>query len=225
MKNKIIKNKKIIIITLVILSFFIFFLTTKKESASSVKGGDIATSELDNNWKVYKNETYGFELEFPATWQVYEDLEDFSPVINIYNPEFNSKPPYDHFSNISNFSIFPKGIPTEGVATKSIQLNENNLKFNNEFENANNFVFQNGQVWATFINPKNMNENWKPWGFIWLKAKIENEEFICFRNGIEISIEQCDTLGGGDQLEVRGEIDNEIRKTELKILESFKKIN
>ena len=48
------------------------------ETLSSQKTGESPMSLDTTNWRIYKNETYGFEFRYPAEWSVEEEAGRFS---------------------------------------------------------------------------------------------------------------------------------------------------
>jgi len=218
-KPKSLKNKYVIgaffvsvaLVFIVILNLFIY-----KDS----NNGAVIESATEKDWNTYVNEQYHFSIDFPSDWKIYEDFGDNGPVINIYKSKFGQKPPFDHFSEISNVSIFPTGIPTEGIIGQS-QKSEMELNFS--AEEKIDYILRGGDIWGTYVTFEKVPDSWKPWGFLWSKIDVKDLKYICERLGAEVSINECNPYGG-DEFIREGQVDLEIREIQVKILESFKLI-
>lgn len=216
MIKKLFFKKHIIFIIIAILVILLIFSLFKMFSEGQNFGTIL---QKPDTWNTYKNEKYGFSVEYPRGWKVAEDFSENEPKINIYKSEFKSTPPYDHFSDVSNVSIFPHGLGIEGVIGQS---RESTIKFNYEIEDSLDYLTKGGDVWASYINLKQEpSEEWKDWGFIWVKNKIIEPTYTCSRNGVQINIEECNPYDG-DEFERNGAVDSEIQKIQEKILSSFK---
>jgi hypothetical protein len=207
------KNIFLAIFLTVTLAFFIieiFFLSNP--------AGTTIDSVAKNNWKTYENKNYGFSIDFPSNWKVYEYYKNDFPIINLYKQEFRLTPPFDVFSEVNQISIFPKGLPTELV---SGETQESDMIFNFEASRATDYLLSNGQVWATYIVPEKINKKWEDWGFIWISNKIDNKNNFCTRNNTVISFEECNPYNG-DIFKTSGKIDQDIKKIQDEILQTFK---
>lgn len=175
------------------------------------------------DWETFNNDEYGFSLEYPADdWNMETDIS--SPSSPKYN--FYMKPagvpvdlPLDHFADITNVSVFPEGIPTEGVfgQTEDFDLDTN-------FEVTNDsriFVLEDGAPFAAFIKPTDPPQSWGDAGFIWLRARINNLETRCERDGEVISAEECDPLIEDDEIIRNGTVNENDWNTGVAILESI----
>src|SRR3989344_9530509 len=96
---------KILLITIVIIVVVLFVIRMVYQNKKDITA----------DWKVYKNEKYGLEIKHPPDWQIYASKNpyDYDDIINIYK---TGKPPFTHHSNVTQVSIFPKGLATEGSA-------------------------------------------------------------------------------------------------------------
>lgn len=215
------KGKNIGIIIFILIVFVIIFVAFKSLSIKQFSGNEpenITVSE-EGEWKTYKNDEYGFQIDFPSDWKVAEDFGDnLVPTINIYKPQFSAKPPFTHHSEITNVSIFPKGIPTEGIIGS---LKESNIQISEKTTKKIDYLLEDGNVWGTYINFENPPKNWEPWGFLWARAEIENADYSCKRGEETVSMEECNPLLGDEFIRI-GEVSSEDRLIEEKIIESFK---
>lgn len=216
MKKIVNKNLNWFIAIVILISIFFVFLAIKD---FSYKKGLPQKSDLGNGAVdlIYKNKEYGFEITYPNDWKIYEDDSEY-PIINIYKPKFNSRPPYDQFSEITQISIFPEGVPTEAVIgdTKNSEI-----KLQYEFDKSIDYVLSDGNVWASFLSFKNPPKNWKAWGFVWLSQEISDLKYECIKEGKKVEINICNPFGG-DIFVRLGKVDSEIRQEQLKILNSIK---
>ena len=177
-----------------------------------------------SDWKIYKNEEYGFELEFPNQWSLYESFEDEKLSVSFYKDQFKQDFPLDYFSNTTHFSIYPNGIAKSGVIGKQMDSPDINSKISEPVANVNNYVLEDdSKSWVTFINFSNPPEKWKSWGFILMRNEIRNYEEKCFNGEQEISIFECNIFEG-DSIRRFGEINDRDLEIQKQILESFKLI-
>ncbi len=182
----------VLILTLVIL--YINF-ANDNDNVSGIVEQDI--EQID--WRVYTNDKYGFELKFPVNWQMFEDFTTDSPIINIYPKTFNSNPPYTHFDNITNVSIFPKGIPTTGIiGEQSVGMNDETITnyLNEDASSIINFNLSNQSVWSRSISFNEAPATWEPYGFMWVRYDTSDYEEKCYREDKEIGIYECDIFQG-----------------------------
>lgn len=97
-----------IIIELVILIGLLaggWFFIRNKPTKENEKNNQTQNQETEK-WEIYRNEKYGFEIKYPAEWQVYAPDNSYSPIINVYK---TGNPPFTHHSNVTQVSIFPEG--------------------------------------------------------------------------------------------------------------------
>lgn len=187
----------------------------------------IATSPADRfvgpetgEWRIYRNDAFGFEIQYPSDWQVAEFPDDIIvPKFNIYKPDSSDRePPYDHFSDATHVSIFPYGIPTEGVFAET---EEAQLSAGVPITRATNFLNADGAPWASYVQFEDTPESWQEPGFVWLNVKLENMRTACLHDGEEIPEAQCDPFTG-DMVIHYGDVDESLREVELRMLETFR---
>ena len=215
---------------LLVLSFLAFViyagLTALSERLNSVGSKEvpvqepISEKEEDENWLVYQSSEFKFEISYPRDWVALEFPEDpTNPRVNILKSSADSvRHPVTHHSEVSNVSIFPHGIPTEGVFGET---RESSVNFSEVTENSLDFILNNGDVWATYSRFRNRPGSWTGAGFIWSKASVSNLESVCLKNGEELSIDFCDPIFG-DVTVRKGSVDRGEREIQEKILESFR---
>jgi hypothetical protein len=172
-----------------------------------------------SEWVMYQNSEFGFELLHPEDWGVHVATNNvLGPIFNVYPKEVQDAPPFTHHSDVPNVSVFPNGIPTEGVfgvsTTSTVSLSE-------DFRFAVDFLLENGDVWATAAGSEMPPSSWLPSGFVWARAPIKNLTTQCMRDGVEISESECDPLTG-DKIVRRGEVDKGLRAIEEVILSSIR---
>lgn len=178
----------------------------------------------ETNWIAYENDAFGFKIMHPSDWVVHEAPDnEIMPAFNIYPASYESSLtprdlPLIHHSDTPNVSIFPNGVPTEGVFGDTV---ESNVEFTEKPERAIDFVLENGDRWATFAGFSNGPDLWESFGFVWAKAEINNYSAVCVRDGKERPVESCDFLGSDDKIIHRGAVDGKMRAIQVRILESF----
>jgi len=219
-------NKKILYYSGVFLfSAILIFIGYNFPQNSQKAEVEVEISENNPSWNLYTNTEYRFSIEFPSDWKIHEELETDNPIINIYLLDTNIKPPFDHFADINNISIFPKGLQTKAVIG---EYQKAELDFNFKSDKAIDYILEDGSVWATYISVwatyisfDSSKKPWKPWGFIWAKSTIDDLNYKCVRAGFEISLNECNPFEG-DEFIRSGSTNIEIRKIEEEIISSFK---
>lgn len=231
----------------------VFFLFVERVPQSPEDAGVIEDhglglpqpDEAPETWVVYENEPFGFSIDRPASWKIAESNEGGTAMITIYKPgsfivsESGSTggfvaetPPYTHFSNATHVSIYPVGIPTEGVVGR---MRESTITFGPKTDRATDYlslgsgaeaalvrgVDAAGAPWATYVTFAEPPENWKPWGFVWASVALEGDRTVCYRNGKSIDTKSCDPLSGDDIVHT-GTPDPDERAIEVRMLESFR---
>src|SRR3989344_390723 len=173
------------------------------------KGGD--PKNLDDggiqNWRTFKSAKFGFEIKYPLSWRVAAYENDLiAPKFNFYPAKTSKQPPFDHFSEVANVSVFPDGIPTEGVFGET---ENDDFETGVALERTTRFILQSGETWAVFAVPKISlkPESWSEAGFIWVRADISGLTTVCSRDGEYISLVECDPFEG-DRIERAGNVDD-----------------
>ncbi|MFT5180086.1 MAG: hypothetical protein ACI9GH_000405 [Candidatus Paceibacteria bacterium] len=205
----------IILVSLIFISLGIVFLNNDVNLVDTVSE-PLTLGEVE--WVKYENKEYGFELEYPNHWRIHVEDDDLSPKINFYPFQNNIELPLSHFTNATQFSIYPKGIPSEGLIGENVEVG---LNINEEVDVVREYVLADKDKWATMITFKDVPESWKPWGFIWAGVAIEDLEYSCRQGFNIVSAELCNTFEG-DELLRDGNTDNDLLEIERKIINSFK---
>jgi len=169
------------------------------------------------DWEIYANKDLGFELKHPADWSLKTPDTPYGKVVRI--KKTGDDLDGDQLTGITHLSIYPQGLPREGVlgsrATSGLELN---------FETKRNqkLVLESGETWAYHISFAEYPKNWNQDNFIWASLKVNDLETRCFREGEEISSEECDPLLTDDQIRRSGEVDSKDRQILEAMLKSFK---
>lgn len=177
-----------------------------------------------NSWVTYRSDAYGFSIEHPPRWEVRVTDDEFTPVINIFDPASagGSKPPFTHFSEVTHVSVYPRGIPTEGVFSNT---RESTARFGESVRAANDFLLEDGSAWATAVSFSGaVPDGWDEAGFLWAKVVIDNLDLTCLRGMENVPVDVCDPLSG-DSLMRRGSVNAEARTIEERMLTSFHFLN
>jgi hypothetical protein len=182
-----------------------------------------ARPALSEDWVTYTSDKYGFEIEHPADWIVAVGDEGFEPKINIYKKEETAKPPFIHHNNVTQVSLFPKGIGTEGVDGETAT---STVKFGEQTSQAIDFILEGGQRWATYATFTSPNRpgSWNDFGFVWASVEVKDPSSECVLDGTVLSMEKCG-LGDrpdGARIILRGSMDVKERETEERILETLR---
>ncbi|MDZ4284619.1 MAG: Gmad2 immunoglobulin-like domain-containing protein [Patescibacteria group bacterium] len=191
----------------------------------SETGGETASGALDTSlWETYQSDAFGFSIKHPAHWEVRVSEDEFTPAINIFDPAtaVGAAFPLTHFSEATHVSMYPRGIPTEGVFSNT---RESGVRFGESVRVANDFLLEDGSAWATAASfGRIVPAGWDEAGFLWAKVVIDNLDLTC-RRGVEtVPVDVCDPLSG-DTLVRRGTVNARVRAIEEAMLASFHYLN
>lgn len=193
----------------------------ENEERNGGNGGEEETGIDTSDWEEYRNEEFGFSIRYPEDWKVAEERDHpVTPRLNIYKPDAEGNPPYTHHSSgVTHVSIFPQGIPTEGILGDS---RESEVNFGVEAEEPRDYILADGAPFATAANFVSPPADWNQSGFIVAKTPIRDPETECLRDGEPLpKEEECRPLTG-DRLIRRGSVNKEDRAIQKAILESFR---
>jgi len=129
------------------------------------------------NWKIYKNEEYGFEIKYPEDWEVEESKighEKPSPIFSIHKK--GEDPKTD--SRVSSITIFPEGFSTS--LPDDINMKEKTIYLSGKKANSLQFLTKEGKVWLEIISikDKNLPPKWNSYNRIEIEPK-SNLEWEC----------------------------------------------
>lgn len=174
----------------------------------------------DAQWQTYTDRTYQFSIDYPSDWKIARDDLAGSPRITFYNPKQTggATPPFTHHNDSAvHVSIFPSGLPTEGVSGETVTTTVSTMV---TVDRGIDFILKDKTPWATMLTFKNPPSSWGG-GFVWAVAVVKSLDTTCLRGEQFIPYEQCDVLTG--DLYIRdGTVDESIRATEVRMLESFR---
>jgi len=175
-------------------------------------------AEEEVQWVTYTNDEFDFKIDHPENWQVLDFSDnEISPVINIVKNDEDQAGPFIHHNNVTQVSMFPNGYPTEGVFGET---KDSSVELSEPVRAANDFILGNGMPWATFVVFRDNPPSWDEPGFMWASVEIQNGEAVCTRDGEEIDENTCDPFFG-DVIIRRGDISQEDREIEERMMESF----
>lgn len=176
-----------------------------------------------SEWEDFKNEQFNFSLRYPANdWNMYNgDSNELFPAFNFY-----IKPagvpldlPLNHFANFNHVSVYPEGIPTEGVFG---QTKDFGLDLGIEVEEESKlYLLEDGTPFAAFIKPDNPPQSWNENGFVWMRLEINNLNVRCLRDGEEIDSDDCDPMAEDDQIMRSGSVNEELWEIQKEVVKSF----
>ena len=183
--------------------------------------------EIDlSEWEKFENKEYGFRLMYPSDWNMEGNPDDpLSPKFSFY-----LKPagvpvtaPFDHFANINHVSLYPLGIPTEGVLGQRKQVGPG---LSPNLENSSKiYVLEEGTPFAAYLQFEDVPDKWNQSGFVWARLRIENLVEKCERKGELIPMEECSPLAEGDKILRTGSVDEDVWDIQKAVIRSIKFIS
>jgi hypothetical protein len=188
---------------------------------------DVATSTAtttdeqteSGQWQIYIDTQYQFSIDYPKNWKIAKDDLAGSPRITLYDPHQTGgvTAPFTHHDNTAvHVSIFPKGLPTEGV---SGEMMDTHVQSREQLARSTDFILKDKTPWATMLTFQKPPTSWSG-GFVWANATVQNLDITCLRGEQFVPYEQCDVLTG-DVYVREGSVEPSIRATEVRMLESF----
>lgn len=170
-------------------------------------------------WRVYESQKWGFSLEVPAGWEVYEGSDPYVPVVNVYVPVGRKRPPFDQSADIASVSVYPLGIKDTNIFSARTRAEIEVPGAGDATETR--FTLENGAIWARQVNFSDAPAGWKPWGFVWARAAVADLAFGCSRDGVEVSFDTCRPPEGDDVVR-RGRLDTASAVTVERMLRSLR---
>jgi hypothetical protein len=126
------------------------------------------------NWKIYRNEEYGFEIKYPEDWEIKEEKIGDLSLFYIQKKEENLHTESHTFSfPVSYINIFPGGgeklIPMPVPYARN--TNERKIYLSGKEAHSIQFLTEEGKVWRELIIIENTNLPSK-WDFDnWIEIK------------------------------------------------------
>lgn len=176
-----------------------------------------------DEWETFTSEEFGFSIRYPESWLFSVDTErPFAPMFSFYipNDDMDHIGPFDHhYVGIDHVSIYPHGIPTEGVFGQTTSIPED---WRNDLTRESSlYVLEDDVPFAAYLRFEQSPESWEDWGFVWMRSRIQDEEIIYLIDGEEVDRE-VDPLGDPRVTIVRrGEVDSEVWSTMKRVVESI----
>ena len=172
-----------------------------------------------SSWHIYTNDTYQFTIAYPEPWAVDVSDDQLTPSITVYKPgEPGELGTLDHFANRTHVSIYPRGLPIEGVIGEQ---RPSSVTLAYQTNQAIDFVLTEHNPWATYITFVVTPDRWGPSGYIWASNRVTNLFTVCSRGGQTIPRTECDPLFG-DTMTREGEVSEEDRQLIEVILGTFR---
>lgn len=165
----------------------------------------------------YVNSPYSFFLSYPDSWSVTEGESLGVPYVTISDIRHSGD--LTHHDNATHVSVYPDGIPTEGLFGNSKPFNlETSFEVR---EGSRVFVLEDGTPFAAYILPKNPPKSWGPAGFVWMRVEVPDLQSHCERDGNVVDESTCDPFIEGDTVVHTGSVDASAWETGRSILASL----
>ncbi|PIR46920.1 MAG: hypothetical protein COV07_01735 [Candidatus Vogelbacteria bacterium CG10_big_fil_rev_8_21_14_0_10_45_14] len=173
-------------------------------------------------WQEYRSDSFGFLINYPDDWEVYETELDGGGLVHAVNffprgSVATTSLPLDHHADSVHVSVFPYGVPTEGVFSTSRPSEVTSILGGFGLD----FTLDNDEAWATYLRPSTTPATWDQVGFIFARAPISDLLVYCKRNEIRIEMEGCDPLGSSDMIRRSGKVDERMRRIQVEMIASF----
>ncbi len=205
----------ILVLVGAVLGFAIFFQESKQGPSQEVAEEEPAQEERSTT---YTNEEYDFSVEVPVGWIVKEGMIGLAPAINIFPEGQEHSSMYDHFANRTHVSVYPQGIPTEGLFAQTRPIDVS-IKADVSTQ-SRSYMLGNGDIFARYFLFNQSPEGWNESGFVWSRVRVSNQQELCQQGDEMVSVEQCDPFFG-DEIVVQGEVDPSIDTQVQEILKTF----
>ncbi|MSU54891.1 MAG: hypothetical protein EXS48_03635 [Candidatus Staskawiczbacteria bacterium] len=166
------------------------------------------TNNIMSDWKTYSSAEYGFEIKYPPEWKFDANAQG-EPRFSFYKE--GVAPLMGGHANVTQVSIFPKGLGTEGPAGENRTVDKDLMGASEKA--IYEYYLTNNQPRGYDINYNNPPQNWNEAGFVWAGVKVENmtTEQISPPDGI-----------GYPKTKISGNINSEDLSMILQILSTFK---
>ena len=180
------------------------------------------------DWQSYTSQKWHFSLEFPEGFVVYEgNLPGKTPVVNLYDVENDSQPPFaiHEPASASYISFLPHGFGVDGPSSTRKSLAEWDgdlpLSFTVNPLESTVYLLENGTPWAVNLNFNSPPPDWNQYGSIFVHYPVQNFRTECVNEaGETIPTEKCDPLEG-DSMKYFGKVPAEKRENINAILSSL----
>lgn len=177
----------------------------------------------------YSNEIWGFELDYPGGFEIYEgELIPDTPVINIYPDTVTNEPPFAIHQQalLTYVAVIPKGFGVDGPSGQQLSFEDwgGELPLSMDIDEQGSVVYlmENGEPWGYNIRFSQPPDNWTQYGSIFIRLSVENFDAECIseNTGETKSMEDCDPLMG-DSVQYSGKVNEKAAVAINEVLESF----
>ncbi len=188
------------------------------ESTTSSASVEDDTANPREGWRTYENTDFDFTLEYPPGWIVATGTIGLVPAVSVYPAaDATGTPPFSQHSDATHVSVYPEGIPTEGVFGETQQ---SDVIVPVPGASQKDLVLDSGRPWATIATFDKHPGSWTDAGFVFAAVTIEDATTSCKRGTTVVTDGTCDPLTG-DTLVRSGYVDPVLRSAEEEILRSF----
>lgn len=213
-------NNNFVIISLILIAVAVTSVWMFGDTFKTVE--DSSEFKYDE-WKTFTSEEFSFSIKCPEDWQYSIDTErPFAPMFSFFipNDDIGDDGPFDHhYVGIDHVSVYPYGIPTEGVFGQTISVSED---WRSDITRESSlYVLEDNTPFAAYLRFEQVPESWEDWGFVWVRSIVEDEQVVYLVDGEEVD-RLVDPLGD-PRVEVvrRGEVNKDAWNILRKVVESI----
>jgi len=179
-----------------------------------------ATSDTDprSGWGTYRDSTYGFSVQYPEGWLVATGTLDAVPVITIAPGIANASSTALYHTAATRVSVYPLGgtIPDLEPYDREQQ---SAVIVSVPQAVAKDYTLRSKRPWASVARFERPLPGWMVGGFVFARARVEDEGVSYWRGDTKVSEEEYSTTT--DQVFREGFVDPAVRALEEEILRSF----
>lgn len=204
-------------IIVVVLLFIFLHIGPKINHLAAINNkSNIPIDKVASEWKTYTNTKYGFQIEHPENWLLYELDNKPTPVIVFYTTK---KPVVSFRDNATVVAIYPKGFPSHGIG---VNATSSSIQISTVHQGKDYILSNLNTSFATQLKfPNPLNKNWSDDGFI--VGRLYVNDFIIKCELVKnTNQDECSPIDGDRFVAEGTAVDENNRSVVERMLKSFK---